>query len=189
MIKIGVCRHFLQRDVSRPSVLSATPGKSRTTKSYCNESMMPAFFDKISEKVDLRLFEEFDPSMIQEDFLTRSPLPPATRDLLSEHCRASPNIWRGAAHVLCADFVSAPPPPPSTSLHAYACDCVALHLNLAPEKGTKCVRKKNDGSFCWTQCCRPDVGNPHKPPRAGRLGPRQELGLHTAREEMNLLVN
>ena len=187
-------QHYVTRDeASWRSKCSnsnpTTPGKSRSTKSYCNESMMPAFFDKISEKVDLRLFEEFDPSMIQEDFLTRSPLPPATRDLLSEHCRASPNIWRGAAHVLCADFVSAPPPPPSTSLHAYACDCVALHLNLAPEKGTKCVRKKNDGSFCWTQCCRPDVDNPHKPPRAGRLGPRQELGLHKAREEMNLLVN
>ena len=85
-----------------------TPGKSRKTKSYCNESMMPAFFDKISTKVDLRLFEELDPSTIHEDFLTRSPLPPATRDLLSEHCRRTPNIWRGAAHVLCADFVSAP---------------------------------------------------------------------------------
>ena len=86
-----------------------TPGKSRNKKAYCNESMMPAFFDKISQKVDLRLFEELDPSTIHEDFLTRSPLPPATRDLLSEHCRASPNVWRGAAHALCADFVSANP--------------------------------------------------------------------------------
>ena len=92
----------------------------------------------------------------------------ALRDLLSEHCRASPNVRRGAAHALCADFVSAPPPPPPTSLHAYACDCVALHLNLAPEKGSKCMRKKNDGSFCWTQCCRPDLDNPHKPPAASR---------------------
>ena len=153
-------------------------GLSRDKKEICNDSAtggMQAFFRRMSDHVDLRLFESLEERDPPDFVLSRAlPMPTRLQHRLLEHCAQRMPSLAGAARSLCIQAAAMSPEGAmeaasnaSAKRRRPACTCVQLRGANEWTAAYRCGggHHGDDGSYCWWHCCRGNLKpNLRKPP-------------------------
>ena len=158
-------------------------GLSRDKKEICNDSAtggMEAFFHRMSDHIDLRLFESIDERDPPDYVLSRAlPMPTRLQHKLRQYCDERAPALVGAARSLC---IQAAAMSHKAALEAASnaserksipvCTCMRM-LGGASNNGSGVWRATyrcggghhgDDGSYCYWHCCRGNLKpNPRKP--------------------------